>query len=130
MDVLKFKPYLNAKGTWNNTALTYAVVQGNPAMVKALVDAGSNINTVRADGMTPLDIGKRRLMQASNLADKPDSSQVESHGHHDDKMRHDLPKGVLVQDARAVLNILQQAGAKEGDDASKNTEVLPHRHRG
>ena len=130
-DVLKFKPNLDAKGTWNNTALTYAVVQGNPVMVKALVAAGSNINTVRADGMTPLDIGKRRLMQASALADTPVSgSQVETQDHHHDKMRHDLPKGVLVQDARAVLDILEQAGAKEGDEASKNTEVLLHRHRG
>lgn len=131
-EVLNFLPKLEAKGTWNNTALTYAVVQGNPTMVKALVDAGANTNTLRADGMTPLDIAKRRLMQAQDLPGigpaMPHNSAAASR-HVGFSMTHDAPKAEIVNDAQAVLTILKRAGAYDGTGAGANTASMQHRAR-
>lgn len=131
-EVLNFLPKLEAKGTWNNTALTYAVVQGNPIMVKALVDAGANTNTVRADGMTPLDMAKRRLMQAQDL---PSIGPAMPHNlasasqHVGFSMTHDAPKEEIVHDAQAVLTILEHAGAYDGTGTGVNTASMQHRAR-
>jgi len=131
-EVLNLLPKLEAKGTWNNTALTYAVVQGNPTMVKALVDAGANTNTVRADGMTPLDIAKRRLMQAQDLPEigpaMPHNSAAASQ-HVGFSMTHDAPKADIVNDAQAVLTILKRAGAYDGTGGGGNTASMQHRAR-
>ena len=129
-EILNFLPKLEAKGTWNNTALTYAVVQGNPTMVKALIDAGANANTVRADGMTPLDIAKRRLMQAQDLPGigpaMPHNSAASSQ-HVGFSMTHDAPKANIVNDALIVLAILKHAGAQGGSGAGANTALMQHR---
>ncbi len=129
-EVLNLLPKLEAKGTWNNTALTYAVVQGNPVMVKALVDAGANTNTVRADGMTPLDIAQRRLMQAQDLPGigpaMPHNSAASSQ-HVGFSMVHDAPKADIVNDAQAVLAILQHAGAQNGSGAGISPAAMQHR---
>lgn len=126
-EVLKYHPNLEAKGTWNNTALTYAVVQGNPLMVKALIDAGADINVLRADGMTPLDIAERRVMQASNLHDDtmPGMGMGQS-GMTGHNMNHDAPKAIILGDSKAVLQMLQQLGAQAGYGAAKNAAVLQH----
>ncbi len=131
-EVLNFLPKLEAKGTWNNTALTYAVVQGNPNMVKALIDAGADLSTVRADGMTPLDIARRRLMQALNLSDEEPTlphNSVAASQHPGFSMTHDAPKAAIVDDSKAVLALLKQAGAQAGFGAGENTSVMQHRSR-
>jgi ankyrin repeat protein len=130
-EVLNFLPKLEAKGTWNNTALTYAVVvQGNPEMVKALIGAGANLNAVRADGMTPLDIAKRRVMQALSLQDEepalPHNSAASSQ-HAGFSMVHDASKASIVNDSKAVLTMLKQAGAQAGTGAGANTAAMQHR---
>ncbi len=129
-EVLNFLPKLEAKGTWNNTALTYAVVQGNPEMVKALIEAGANINTVRADGMTPLDIAKRRVMQALSLQDEepalPHNSAASSQ-HAGFVMVHDASKASIVNDSKAVLTMLKQAGAQAGSGTGASTAAMQHR---
>ncbi len=129
-EVLNFFPKLEAKGTWDNTALTYAVVQGNPAMVKALIEAGANINAVRADGMTPIDIAKRRLSQALDLQDTepalPHNSAASSQ-HAGFSMVHDASKAAIVADAKAVLALLKQAGGQGGRGSSGNTAAMQHR---
>ena len=126
-EVLNFLPKLEAKGTWNNTALTYAVVQGNPEMVKALIDAGADLNTVRADGMTPFDIAKRRLMQALSLQDELPHNSAASSQHAGFVMVHDASKASIVSDAQAVLAMLKQAGAQAGFGSGANTAVMQHR---
>jgi hypothetical protein len=129
-EVLNFLPKLEAKGTWNNTALTYAVVQGNPEMVKALIDAGADLNTVRADGMTPFDMAKRRLMQALSLLDEepalPHNAAAASQ-HQGISMAHDASKADIVSDSKAVLTMLKQAGAQAGFGSGANTAVMQHR---
>lgn len=132
IEVLNFLPKLEAKGTWNNTALTYAVVQGNPVMVKALIDAGANANAVRADGMMPLDIAQRRLMQAQDLPGigpaMPHNSAASSR-HVGFSMVHDAPKADIVNDAQTVLTILQRAGAQNGSGAGASPAAMQHRAR-
>ena len=129
-EVLSFLPKLEAKGTWNNTALTYAVVQGNPEMVKALIDAGADLSTVRADGMTPLDIAKRRVTQALGLQDQepalPHNSAASSQ-HAGFSMVHDASKASIVNDSKAVLTILKQAGGQAGSGSRASTAVMQHR---
>ena len=129
-EVLGFLPKLEAKGTWNNTALTYAVVQGNPQMVKALIDAGADLSTVRADGMTPLDIAKRRVTQALGLQDQepalPHNSAASSQ-HAGFSMVHDASKASIVNDSKAVLTILKQAGGQAGSGSRASTAVMQHR---
>src|SRR3569623_52227 len=130
-EVLNFLPKLEAKGTWNNTALTYAVVQGNPEMVKNLIAAGADVNVVRADGMTPLDMARRRLVQALSLSGEepalphnaPQASQ-----HHGFSMKHDAPKADIVSDCRAVLALLERSGAQPGTGAGVDASVLLHQH--
>jgi ankyrin repeat protein len=129
-EVLNFLPKLEAKGTWNNTALTYAVVQGNPEMVKALIGAGANLNVVRADGMTPLEIAKRRVMQALSLQDEepalPHNSAASSQ-HAGFSMVHDASKASIVNDSKAVLTMLKQAGGQAGSGSRASTAVMQHR---
>ena len=132
-EVLNYLPKLEALGTWNNTALTYATVQGNPEMVKALIDAGANLNTVRADGMTPLDIANQRLIQARNLPDEEPAmphNAVEASRHHGLNMSHDASKADIVSDATAVLAMLKQAGAGAGSGSVATAAVMQHRSSG
>ena len=129
-EVLNFLPKLEAKGTWNNTALTYAVVQGNPIMVKALLDAGADRNAVRADGMTPLDMAQRRLTEALSLLDEEPAlphNATSASQHHGFSMVHDAPKADIVHDSQAVLTLLQQAGAQPGFGSNASAAVMQHR---
>jgi ankyrin repeat protein len=134
-DVLEYHPNLEAKGTWNNTALTYAVVQGNPIMVKAIVRAGADVDVTRADGMTPLDMAKRRLMQARiavqetgampNHGSAPMSMQMPMHH---GMMQHNVPKAVIIRDSQEVLAIIKGAGGIAGLGFSMDAALLQHNH--
>ena len=129
-EILYALPKLEAKGTWNNTALTYAVVQGNPEMVKALLDAGADINTTRADGMTPLDMANRRLIQALSLQDEEPAiphNAASASQHYGFSMVHDAPKADIVNASRAVLSLLQKAGGEVGDGSNTNIAIMQHR---
>lgn len=134
-EVLKYHPNLEAKGTWNNTALTYAVVQGNPIMVKAIVRAGADVDVTRADGMTPLDMAKRRLMQARIAVQETGAMPI--HGSapmamqmpmHHGMMQHNVPKAVIIRDSQEVLAIIQGAGGVAGQGFSMDATLLQHNH--
>ncbi len=130
--VLKYHPRLEAKGTWNNTALTYAVVQGNPEMVRLLIAAGADVNAERADGMQSLDMARRRLdiakalprgygIQAARMTANMDTSM-----HMDGAMMHDVPRSVLIDKSTQVLALLQRAHARHGSGKMASRDVMQH----
>ncbi len=135
-EVLKYHPNLEAKGTWNNTALTYAVVQGNPIMVNAIVKAGADVDVTRVDGMTPLDMAKRRLMQAQISVQE--TGAMPEHGsapmamemtmHHHGKMEHNVPKAAIIHDSQEVLDIIKAAGGIGGMGFAINDTLIQHKH--
>lgn len=123
---LRYHPRLEPRGPWNNTALTYAVVQGNPAMVKLLIDAGANVNAQRADGMRPLDMAKQRLAAMRALPPGMSHRHAQNGMPMEHNMMPDLPKSVLIGNSRQVLSLLVRAHALPGTHIAGSRKVLQH----
>lgn len=124
--VLAAHPRLDARAVWRNTALTYAVVQGNVAMVRMLIRAGADVNAERADGMRPLDMARRRLAAMRVLPpDAPKSLHVGMAMHHRGAM-HEMPRAQLIRTSEEVLAMLQHAHARAGSGKMASIAVLHH----
>lgn len=125
--VLAAHPRLDARAVWRNTALTYAVVQGNVAMVRMLIRAGADVNAERADGMRPLDMARRRLAAMRVLPpDAPKSAHLGMAMDHHHGAMHEMPRAQLIRTSEEVLAMLQHAHARAGSGKMASIAVLHH----
>ncbi|WP_018872941.1 ankyrin repeat domain-containing protein [Thioalkalivibrio sp. ALJ16] len=98
---------VDARGPRGNTALTYAVLYGYPAMVEALVNRGADVDVVRGDGATPKSLalhmhGLALAMPEDEAGDSTDHGEDAAHSHehhHGHSHAHDSGAGAAEHQA-------------------------------